>query len=57
MPKVVLKEGETVEELLRRFKREVNAAGILPECRKREFFTPKGLARKLKSQAARIKNR
>ena len=38
MIKVVLREGETLDDLLRRFKRDVNKSGVLYECRKREFF-------------------
>ena len=53
MVKVVLREGETAEDLIRRFKAAVKKSGILQECRKREFFLKKSLARKRKSEEAR----
>ena len=53
MIKVVLREGETAEELTRRFKTAVKKSGILQECRRREFFLKKSLARKRKSEEAR----
>ena len=53
MIKVVLREGETSEELARRFKSAVKKSGILQECRKHEFFLKKSLARKRKSEEAR----
>ena len=53
MAKVVLGEGETSEELARRFKSAVKKEGILQECRRREFFLKKSLARKRKSEEAR----
>ncbi|MDD7316627.1 MAG: 30S ribosomal protein S21 [Bacillales bacterium] len=56
MPKTVVRENETLDEALRRFKRQVNKAGILQESRKREFYLKKGLRRKLKSEMARRKS-
>ena len=41
MSKVVVREGETLDEALRRFKRQVNKAGTIQECRKREFYLKK----------------
>jgi len=38
MAKVILKEGESLEEALRRFKREVLREGILRETRRRVFY-------------------
>ena len=57
MPKIVIREGESLDEGLRRFKRQVNKAGIIQECRKREFYLKKNLKRKLKSESARKKYR
>lgn len=57
MPKVVIKEGESLDEAVKKFKRQVNKAGIIQECRKREFYLKKNLKRKLKSENARKKNR
>lgn len=53
MPEVRLREGEPVEEALRRFKRECEREGILQEIRKREFFVPPSVRRKLKAAEAR----
>ena len=39
--KVVVREGETLDDALRRFKRGVNKSGILMESRKREFYSNK----------------
>ena len=57
MPKIVIREGESLDEGVRRFKRQVNKAGIIRECRKREFYLKKNLKRKLKSEIARKKYR
>ncbi len=57
MPKTIVREGESLDEALRRFKRQVNKAGILQETRKREFYLKPGLKRKLKLENARRKNR
>lgn len=53
--KVVLREGESLDDGLRRFKRGVNKSGILLECRKREAYLKPGLKRKMKSKLARRK--
>lgn len=55
MPKTVVRENETLDEALRRFKRSVNKSGVLLEARKREFYLKKGLKRKMKSEMARRK--
>lgn len=49
---VRLREGETSEDLVRRFKSTVKKSGILQDYRKREFFLKKSLARKRKSEEA-----
>ena len=53
--KVKLHEGEAFDSLMKRFKRQVNDAGILDECKKREFHLKKSLARQAKAKRARIK--
>lgn len=55
MPKIIVRENESLDEALKRFKRQVNKAGILQESRKREFYLKTGLKRKLKSELARRK--
>ncbi|MGI6714371.1 MAG: 30S ribosomal protein S21 [Bacilli bacterium] len=57
MPKIVIRENETLDEGLRRFKRQVNKAGTLAEARKREYYVKPGLKRKLKAEQARRKSR
>lgn len=44
---------ENVDEMLKRFKKQVISSGILYECKRREFFKPKALKRKEKSVEAR----
>ncbi len=56
MPKTVVRENESLDEALRRFKRQVNKSGVLQEARKREFYLKPGLKRKLKSEMARRKS-
>lgn len=54
MAKVVLKPGESLEEALRRFKREVMKEGIILEMRRREFYEkPSELKKRRKSQKER----
>ena len=53
MPKVVVKENESLDDALRRFKRQVSHNGTLAEARKREYYVKPGVKRKLKSEAAR----
>lgn len=57
MPKTSVRDNETLDDALRRFKRQVNKAGVLAETKKREFYLKPGLKRKLKSENARRKNR
>lgn len=53
MAKVIVKENEQLDDALRRFKRQVSRSGTLAEARKREYYVKPGVARKLKSEAAR----
>jgi len=57
MPRVVVKESEDLDSALRRFKRQVNNSGVLAKCRAKEFYVKPGVARRLKSEAARKKRR
>ena len=54
---VKLREGEGVEEALRRFKRECERNGVLKEIKRREHYLSPGLKRKLKAAEARRKMR
>jgi len=53
--KVVLREGENLDDAMRRFKRSVNKSSVLLESRKREFYLKTNLKRKMKSEMARRK--
>lgn len=53
MAKTVVRENESLDDALRRFKRQVSRTGTLAESRKREFYVKPGLKRKMKSEAAR----
>ena len=53
MSTVVVKENETLDSALRRFKRSCAKAGIQQEIRKREHYEKPSVRRKKKSEAAR----
>ncbi len=53
MANVVVKEGESLDSALRRFKRSCAKAGIQQEIRKREHYEKPSVRRKKKSEAAR----
>lgn len=56
MSEVRVKEGESLENALKRFKRSCAKAGVIAEVKKRECYVSPSLKRKQKSEAAR-KNR
>jgi len=53
MSEVRIKDNETLDSALRRFKRATAKAGILGEVRKREHYDKPSVKRKKKSEAAR----
>ena len=53
MSSVTVKEGESLDSALRRFKRNCAKAGIQQEIRKREHYEKPSVKRKKKSEAAR----
>ena len=53
MSTVIVKEGESLDNALRRFKRNCAKAGIQQEIRKRECYEKPSVKRKKKSEAAR----
>ncbi|HVJ64895.1 MAG TPA: 30S ribosomal protein S21 [Bdellovibrionota bacterium] len=53
MPVVRVREGESFEGAVRRFKKQCEKAGILTEVRKREHFEKPSIRKKRKSAAAR----
>ncbi len=52
MPIVKVREGESFESAVRRFKKQCEKAGILTEVRKREHYEKPSVRRKRKSLAA-----
>lgn len=55
MSSVVVKEDESLESALRRFKKQCEKAGVLSELRKREHYEKPSVRRKKKMLAARKK--
>lgn len=49
---VRLKPGESQEELLRRFRKQVATSGILGELRKRRWYVSKGEKRRMQRKRA-----
>lgn len=54
---VKVRDEESIEEALRRFKHDCERNGILKEIKRREFYMAPSIKRKLKSQEARRKVR
>ncbi|MBN1115086.1 MAG: 30S ribosomal protein S21 [Oligoflexia bacterium] len=52
MPGVRIREGESFEQLLKRFKKQCEKAGVLAEVRKREHFEKPSVKKKKKTIAA-----
>ena len=53
MSEVRVKENESLDSALRRFKRQCTRSGILAEVRKREHYEKPSVRRKKKAEAAR----
>ena len=53
MPGVVIREGDSFEAALKKFKKQCEKAGILSEVRKRESYEKPSVKRKKKDAAAR----
>jgi small subunit ribosomal protein S21 len=53
MPSIRIREGESIDSAMRRFKRAVEKAGIPKELRRREFYQKGSTIRKRKAAAAR----
>ena len=48
-----VRKNESLEDALRRFKKDVSKSGTISEYRKREHYEKPSVRRKLKSEAAR----
>ena len=53
MPEIKVKDNESLENALRRFKKKCAKSGVLKEVRKREHYEKPSVRRKKKSEAAR----
>ena len=53
MAEIRVKENETIDSALRRFKRSCAKSGVLAELRKRECYEKPSVKKKKKSEAAR----
>lgn len=59
LPKVVLREGESQQKLLSRFRKVVTRSGVMSEVRKRRWFVSKNEQRRMDEKKAirRLKKR
>lgn len=57
MSEIRIKENESLESALRRFKRSCAKEGVIAEVKKREHYVSPSLKRKQKSEAARKNKR
>lgn len=48
-----IRKNESIEDALRRFKKDVSKSGTISEYRKREYYEKPSVRRKKKSEAAR----
>ena len=53
MAEVRVKENESLDSVLRRFKRQCARSGVLTELRKRDHYEKPSVKRKKKSEAAK----
>lgn len=53
LPGVILEDGDNFDISLRRFKKQVEKAGVLSELKKRQHFEKPSVQRKKKKAAAR----
>ncbi len=54
---VIARDGESIEELLGRFKRGMVRSGILKDLKKHRFFVGRGEQRRMKEKAAERKRK
>jgi small subunit ribosomal protein S21 len=54
---IQIKENETLDDAMKRFKKKVQDAGILQEMKKREYYEPPSVRRKQKMWAASKKRK
>ena len=57
MPGIRVREGEAFEGAMKRFKKQVEKAGVLSEVRRREFYEKPSVKKKRKMREARKRRR
>ncbi|MDO5015531.1 MAG: 30S ribosomal protein S21 [Eubacteriales bacterium] len=57
MAEIRVKENESLDSAIRRFKRSIARSGVLAEVRKRSYYEKPSVKRKKKSEAARKRKR
>jgi small subunit ribosomal protein S21 len=57
MAEIQIKENESLDDAMKRFKKKVQDAGILQEMKKREYYEPPSVRRKQKMWAASKKRK
>jgi small subunit ribosomal protein S21 len=57
LSEIRVKENESLDSALKRFKRQCARSGVLAEVRKREHYEKPSVKRKKKSEAARKRKR
>ncbi|MBN2540675.1 MAG: 30S ribosomal protein S21 [Bacilli bacterium] len=57
MAKTVVRENETIEDALRRFKRDVSRSGTLAQARKKEYYEKPSVTKKLKARQKKGKKK
>lgn len=57
MSEIKVGKNESLEAALRRFKRQIQKAGVLAEARRRERYEKPSVRRKKKAEAARKKRK
>ncbi len=54
---ILRREGETFEQLMRRFKQGVERSGLLRDMKRKRYHVSKGQARRLKTKMAQLRLR
>ncbi len=57
MSKTVVRKDESIEDALRRFKRDVSKSGTLAEARKKQFYVKPSVDKKMRQRANRAKKK
>ena len=57
MPKVILQQGESQEQLLRRFRKEIVKSRVLTDARRKRWFIPNSELKRIKEKKASRRSR